>query len=57
LVVGFSVVLFVLGRCDVVGEGRIGVGTDCMGADVLSWLAVSAFGVAVLGDVLLMQAG
>jgi hypothetical protein len=57
LVVGFSLVFFVLGRCVVVGEGGIGVDTDCMGADVLGWLPVSAFGVVVLGGVVLVQAG
>ena len=41
----------------VVGEGGIGVDIDCMGADVLGWLPVSAFGVVVLGGVVLVQAG
>ena len=29
----------------VVGEGKFGLVTDCMGADFLFWLPVSAFGV------------
>ena len=48
--------LSVLENCDVVGEGKFGVMIDCMGADFLCWLSVSAFGVAVVGDVVLVQA-
>ena len=40
----------------VVGEGKFGVVTDCMGADFFCWLPVSAFGVVVVGGMLLVQA-
>ena len=56
LVVKSFVMLSVLEDCDVVGEGKFGVMIDCMGADFLCWLSVSAFGVAVVGDVVLVQA-
>jgi hypothetical protein len=47
---------FVLAECGVVVEGRIGVETDSIGVGILSRLPVSAVGVAVIGDVVLVQA-
>jgi hypothetical protein len=57
LVVVSSVMLFVFGRCDVVGEEGIGVVTNYVVVDILSWIPVSAFVVAGLGEMVLMLTG
>ena len=55
LVLVSSVMLVVFGRCDVVVEEGIVVVTSCVVVDILSWVSVSAFVVAVLGGMVMMQ--
>ena len=55
LVLVSSVMLFVFGRCDVVVKEGIVVVTNYVIVDILSWIPVSAFVVAVLGEMVLMQ--
>jgi hypothetical protein len=45
--------LFVLRESGVVGEGTVGVVSDCIVVDILRWLLVSAFGVVVVDEVVL----
>ena len=41
--------LFVLGKCGVVGEGKVYIVVDCIIVDILSCLPVSVFVVAAIG--------